>query len=177
MAPERPPGRGAPPAGSTSRRRPRSDDRGQTTIDFAVGATLFLLTMAFVFAFVPAMFQPFATSQSDSLVADRAANRLATDVLGTPGEPYVLDTTCTTAFFAGNPPPTGCAYAYDTAGDHPHLALGVGADTTVNVTLVDPSSGVVFTAGDDLANARDVITAQRRVSYDGKSHELYVRVW
>ncbi|WP_142856627.1 DUF7287 family protein [Salinigranum halophilum] len=165
-----------PPA-VASATTPTDADRGQTTIDFAVGATLFLLTMAFVFAFVPVMFQPFATSQSDPLVADRVANRLATDVLGDSGEPYVLNATCTQEFFASNSPPAGCSYAYDTASDHPNLALGVDADTTLNVTVVDPSGSVVFDAGDDTANAQDVITAQRRVLYDGRSYELFVRVW
>jgi hypothetical protein len=150
--------------------------RGQTTIDFAVGATLFLLTMAFVFTFVPVMFQPFATSQSNPLVADRVANRLATDILGDPAEPYVLNDTCTTAFFGSNPAPSGCSYQYS-AGDHPNLALGVEDDTRINVTLVDPSGAVELSTGESRANARDVITAQRRVLYKDRSYELYVRVW
>lgn len=133
--------------------------------------------MAFVFAFVPVMFQPFATSQSDPLVADRVANRLATDVLGDPTAPYVLNSTCTTAFFASNAPPTGCSYAYDTDSGHPNLALGVDEDTDINVTVVDPSGTVAFDAGEDRDGVRDVITAQRRVLYNGQSYELYVRVW
>ncbi len=174
MAPLRPPS-DAGRAVSTPTRRGR--DRGQTTIDFAIGATLFLLTMAFVFVFVPVMFEPFATSQSDPLVADRVANRLATDVLGDPAEPYVLNTTCTAAFFAGNSPPAGCSYAYDAASDHPNLALGVDAETRLNVTVVDAADSVVFGAGTDRTNAQDVITAQRRVLYDGRSYDLFVRVW
>jgi len=158
--------------------RAASDHRGQTTIDFAVGATLFLLAVAFVFTFVPVMFQPFATSQSDPLVADRAANRLATDVLGDPAEPYVLNETCTTAFFAANAPPTGCPDPTDgSLGDHPNPTLGIPDDTRLNVTLVDPSGTVEASVGDSRENARDVITAQRRVLYRGESYELYVRVW
>ncbi|WP_380679751.1 DUF7287 family protein [Salinigranum sp. GCM10025319] len=154
-----------------------SRERGQTTIDFAVGTTLFLLTIAFVFAFVPVMFQPFSTTQSDPLVADRVANRLATDVLGDPAEPYVLDETCTEVFFDGGDPSSyGCHYAYTDASDHPHLAMGVEADANVNVTLVGPT-GTVHSVGIPPEDARDVITAQRRVLYEGKSHELYVRVW
>lgn len=153
-------------------------DRGQTTLDFAVGVTLFLLTMAFVFTFVPVMFQPFETSQSDPLVADRVANRLATDILGDPAEPYVLDETCTEVFFNGsNPGAYGCPHEYDGASAHPNLALGVDEDTRINVTLVDPSGAVDHGVGDSRANARDIITAQRRVLYDGKPYELYVRVW
>jgi hypothetical protein len=165
-----------PPRSHARRSRTATEERGQTTIDFAVGATLFLLTMAFVFAFVPVMFQPFATSQTSPLVADRVANRLATDILGDPAEPYVLDGTCTTAFFDGDPAPSGCSYEYDTASEHPHLALGVAGDTDINVTLVDPS-GNVDSVGDPSEDASDVIIAQRRVFYDGKPYDLYVRVW
>ena len=154
-----------------------SRERGQTTIDFAVGTTLFLLTIAFVFAFVPVMFQPFSTTQSDPLVADRVANRLATDVLGDPAEPYVLDETCTEVFFNGSDPSSyGCHHAYTDASAHPNLAMGVEADADVNVTLVGPG-GTVHSVGTPREDARDVITAQRRVLYDGQSHELYVRVW
>lgn len=167
-----------PPRSGGDWRSATGRDRGQTTIDFAVGATLFLLTIAFVFTFVPVMFQPFATSQSDPLVADRTANRLATDVLGDPAEPYVLNETCTTAFFAGTAPPTGCPDPTDgSLGDHPNPMLGVPDDTNLNVTLVDPGGTVEGSVGDPRAGASDVITAQRRVLYRGESYELYVRVW
>lgn len=36
-----------------------ADDRGQTVQDFAIGASVFLLTIAFVFAFIPTLFTPF----------------------------------------------------------------------------------------------------------------------
>jgi hypothetical protein len=170
MRPQRPPRPDDRPAPATS------DDRGQTAIDFAVGATLFLLTMAFVFTFVPVMFQPFATSQSDPLVADRVANRLATDILGSPDEPYIIDETCTTAFFDDTGSPD-CSYEFVSASLHPHLALGVQQKTNVNVTLVDSSGTVEEQIGDSRATARDVIIAQRRVLYDGESYELIVRVW
>jgi hypothetical protein len=134
---------------------------------------VFLLTIAFVFTFVPVMFQPFATSQSDPLVADRAANRLATDILGDPAEPYVLDEACTIAFFDGV---DADCYLHDAAA-HPNRALGVGDDVNINVTLVDQDGTIEDSIGTPRENARDVITAQRRVLYDGRSYELYVRVW
>jgi hypothetical protein len=136
--------------------------------------------MAFVFTFVPVMFQPFSTSQTDPLVADRVANRLATDVLGDPAEPYVLDETCTEVFFNGSDPDSYGCYHPDPVfdpGEHPNLVLGVENDTRINVTLVDASGSVVEDVGTPTENAADVITAQRRVLYDGRSHELYVRVW
>ena len=33
--------------------------RGQTTLDFAIGVSVFLIVVAFVLAFVPGMVQPF----------------------------------------------------------------------------------------------------------------------
>lgn len=170
MAPRRPSG--------AAEHTDRGRNRGQTTIDFAVGAVLFLLTMAFVFTFVPTMFQPFETNQSDPLVADRVANTLATDLLGDPSEPYVIDESCTEAFFDGNAPPSGCPDPTNGAlGNHPNLILGVESDTNVNVTLVDSSGTVTESVGPSRANAQSAITAQRRVLYKNQSYDLFVRVW
>ena len=50
-------------------------DRGQTTQDFAIGIGIFILAIAFVFAFVPTIITPFAdaggaqTAQSDRITA------------------------------------------------------------------------------------------------------------
>ena len=52
-----------------------SGDRGQTTQDFAIGIGIFILAIAFVFAFVPTIITPFAdaggaqTAQSDRVAA------------------------------------------------------------------------------------------------------------
>jgi hypothetical protein len=55
--------------------------------------------------------------------------------------------------------------------------LGVEADTNINVTLVGPSGTAVLSTGDARENVQDVTTAQRRVLYEERSYELYVRVW
>ncbi|WP_254862466.1 DUF7287 family protein [Halovivax gelatinilyticus] len=57
------------------RQKPMGDDRGQTVQDFAVGIGLFILAVAFIFAFVPTIITPFAdaggaqTAQADRIAA------------------------------------------------------------------------------------------------------------
>lgn len=100
------------PVGSAVADGGRRDDRGQTQIDFAVGAGVFLVTLAFVVAFVPTLFEPFAVADTASpLVSDRIADGTV-DLLGAstnvsgdatavhaPTRPGVLSPACTVAFF------------------------------------------------------------------------------
>jgi phosphohistidine swiveling domain-containing protein len=82
---------------------PSDDDgrsRGQTTLDFAVGMSLFLISVAFVISFTPNLIQPFADSGTeDTIIANRVASQLVEGTLADPGKPYVLDKACTMAFF------------------------------------------------------------------------------
>ena len=54
----------------------RGGDRGQTTQDFAVGISVFLLTVTFTFAFVPSTVTPFGSPLTDAIPAksDRVAS-------------------------------------------------------------------------------------------------------
>lgn len=80
------------------------DDRGQTTLDFAVGASVFLLAVGFVVLFVPTMFDPFSFGDgAGPVVAERSATYLADGLLvADPGTPGTLDGGCTIAFFTAN---------------------------------------------------------------------------
>lgn len=79
----------------------RRRGRAQTTLDFAIGMSVFLIAVTFVFSFIPGMLQPFTGSnEAKTVVADRVADSLAEGMLGDPSEPYILDRTCTIAFFA-----------------------------------------------------------------------------
>lgn len=146
--------------------------RGQTTIDFAVGASVFLVTAAFAFAFVPGIIAPFADpGTADPVTANRVADDLATDRLTASGDEYSLDANRTAAFF-GDPDPVD--------------ALAVPQFRTVNVT-VEHASGTAsspVTVGGERAAAgpetppdTDVTTAWRAVTVDGQRLELVVRVW
>ncbi|WP_449404306.1 DUF7287 family protein, partial [Halarchaeum acidiphilum] len=66
-------------------------ERGQTTLDFTFGISVFLLTVIFVFSFVPGLLSPFAGSGSDHPVtANRIADDLVQDRLAVDGDPYTL---------------------------------------------------------------------------------------
>jgi hypothetical protein len=74
--------------------------RGQTTLDFAIGVSLFLIVVVYVLAFIPGMFAPFDRAQEAETVAvDRVASNLVEGQLADPSEPYRLHRDCTIAFF------------------------------------------------------------------------------
>src|SRR6056297_2400768 len=85
--------------------------RGQTTLDFSIGISVFLGAIIFIFLFAPGILTPFTvTGQSETVSVDRTADYLAQDALGNPEQPYVLDRGCTVAFFdreADEDPATG----------------------------------------------------------------------
>lgn len=109
--------------------------RGQTLPDFAVGIAIFLLTVTFVFLFVPQMFLPYE-DQEQPVVAERAASDLGTSMLADETTPSKLNETCTLAFFdagAGD----GCRFDTDESVTD---QLGVAPTYSVNVTLRDAPS-------------------------------------
>lgn len=146
----------------------RSDakgNRGQTAVDFLAGITVFLITIGFVFSFVPGMFQPFDTDTGSSMVAaDRGAALLVEDVLvDDVREPGVLNETSTAEFF-------------DVDGDDLNEALGIADHRTVNVTI--ESGGVtVHSTGPAPPSTADAVVAERLVLVDGDQETLFIRVW
>jgi hypothetical protein len=119
---------------SPSRDRPR----GQTTLDFAIGISLFLVVIVFVFSFVPGMLQPFVvTGAEHPVMADRLGDRLAQGQLGHPEEPFVLENDCAVEFFNdsryndGLGSPSDCRYD----GNALHERAGVTNTSNLNVTL------------------------------------------
>jgi hypothetical protein len=74
---------------------------GQTSIDFLTGMTLFVLTLFFSLNFLFGMVQPYTDTGGDRIqVADRASDRLHTDVLSSEGSPPgYLNYTHTSEFF------------------------------------------------------------------------------
>lgn len=177
--------------GSAGRAPGRSAQRGgraQTTIDFAIGAGVFLLAVGFVFAGVPGAFDAYAGSEATQL-ADRTASSLATNWLGSPATPYVLNATCTVGFFDqiqnGNAAPDGCLF--DTTETELEPLVGAPDIRSMNVTIEEPNGGIVtltadgktrdLRAGDEPPPRSSVTTASRMVHVDGESYRLQVRVW
>ena len=150
------------------------DTRAQTTIDYTVGITLFLVVTASVFAFVPTILDPFAGEEGESLVADRAATQLSSDLLGDPATPYALDGDCVRDFFEGSDDdaiPPECGYDTRSLAD----AVGVTATVSLNAT-VERAGAVAYAAGPPVSG-ESVVTAQRFVTVDGRAYRLYVRAW
>lgn len=183
----------------TTRFFPRSSrwppDRGQTGIDFIIGVGIFLLTIAFVFSFVPGTLAPFGDDTAAPVVADRIADELVHQALAGANGPSVLDERCTLAFF-GYAASTDCHF--DGAGQ-PEDWLAVPPRTTLNVTVeknLDGATGrevVCLDAGTitDCNNGGDrlaygapppqtggsVATASRVVSLGGTDAVVVVRLW
>ena len=165
----------------------RADERAQTSIDFAVGASVFLLTVVFVVSFLPGVFDPFtASGEGDVLTADRTASLLAEQTLADPTDPGVLDADCTAEFFsaADHGLLDDCALTAD-ASDL-RTALGFGARTSVNVTVEEAGtvrslalggSSVELRAGPRPPTTRSVVVSRRVVLLAGEECDLYVRVW
>lgn len=105
--------------------------RGQTTLDFAVGVSLFLLALMAVFLFIPGTIGPFVQGGQEEIVSsNRVASSLSEGLLGDAATPHILDTACTVDFFGGAAA-TGCNFGSGTLTE----SLGLTDRQRVNVTL------------------------------------------
>lgn len=117
--------------------------RAQTTIDYAVGISVFIIAVAFAVTFVPGMLEPFATgNQDDTVSANSVASQLATGTLVAPDRPFVVETDCTKEFFetarSGGGPLSTC----NATGDTLQKWIGLRDRQNVNLTM----------SGDDLTD-------------------------
>jgi hypothetical protein len=198
-----PPSRGTDAGGRSSGTRRFGGDgrheRGQTTLDFALGASLFLLALIGVLVFVSGTMEPFTEgSQEDIGVADRVADSLAEGLLVDPAEPHILDTTCTVEFFAGNSP-ADCRHSGSSLTER----VGVKNWQLINVTMQTDLTGgpdeevLCWDSTDERVVARstagcdqqftvgptppprvgDTVTARRVVSINGTDTTMRVEVW
>ena len=166
--------------------------RGQTVIDFAIGAGVFLITVGVVFTFVPSIFEPFGTAGGGTPIgADRVATHLTGQLLAVdPASPTALSGACTAAFFGadgGLADDADCGF--DPTDDLAAL-VGVG-DNEVSIAVrevsADPRSGPTVERtvdGTDYTLSREtegvpsnVAVASRIVSIDGDRYRLVVKVW
>nr|WP_162413217.1 hypothetical protein [Haloarcula salina] len=128
----------------SKRRGDERATRGQTTLDFAIGISVFLAVLIFIFLFVPGLLSPFTEgAQEETVVSNRVADGLTKSMLGSPERPYRLDRYCTVEFFDDQAAPASCAGSW--SGGQP-VESQVGLDPTrqhLNVTIY----GNVSTAG------------------------------
>lgn len=115
------------------RNRPADGARGQTTLDFTVGVSIFLLVLISIFLFIPGTLEPFTQgSQEEIVTVNRVADQLSEGQLGNPATPHILNTTCTVAFFKGvTPAPNGCHFT----GQNLTARVGVKPRQNVNVSI------------------------------------------
>ncbi|WP_193308407.1 hypothetical protein [Halorubrum halophilum] len=173
--------------------------RAQTPVDFAVGAGVFVLTLAFVVAFVPTLFDPFSAAATASpVVSDRVASGVAGDLLAaSPTEPGVLSPACTVAFLTANATLGTQADCHPEVAASPASHYGIDGDVQVVIHDLDertpnqnPSNLSIATryglfdveqsrsTGDPNDVGRgDVTVSQRLVSLGGTQYRLTVRVW
>lgn len=151
--------------------------RGQSTIDYAIGVTLFISTVAFVLGYTPVMLDPFVTGDQDTAAAaDRVVEHLAGDALVADGAPPArLSVSCTNDFFAGQFPPSDpdCGYAGSSLRD----AVGLDDRRRLNVTLEREGTAVRAVGESTPSTGTPLTTASRLVFYDDQTLQLVVRVW
>ncbi|MFQ3285214.1 hypothetical protein [Natronomonas sp.] len=164
----------------------RDRDRGQTMLDFAVAMGVFLVTVLFVLAYAPTMFDPFAGGSGTKLVvADRAATTLSADVLAaSTAEPGVLSASCLIAFFGGGDDKCSTGEYLD-SNDIPAVTnrnynvtihdLNASVDTPA--TPLDEPDDIELTKSNSGSVPTDVAVATRTVSIEGDPYRLTVRVW
>jgi hypothetical protein len=165
-------------------RRFRTDAaRAQTSIDFVVGMSVFLLTVAFVVSFLPNVFEPFtATGAGDTLAADRTASLLAEQVLAHPAKPGIVAPACAAEFFDGDGADGTGDCQFTTDGADLDAALGLSSTTAVNVTIeedgvVQSAQGVTLAVGPEPPEDDSVVVSRRIVLLGEEDRSLYVRLW
>jgi hypothetical protein len=180
-----------------------TNHRGQTSIDFAIGMAVFLGVVLFVFTFVPGILQPFDLSgEEEPAVSNQIADSLTQDLLGSPGQPHVLNTYCTVSFFDGNESATSrCRYdstspaeQFDLAetqnvrivmsetfeeDDRPSLCWTPEGDGGPELDSGDCTADDIelATGSDPPGNDTSTVTARRVVSLHGQSVTMEVLVW
>ncbi|KPN31412.1 hypothetical protein SY89_02158 [Halolamina pelagica] len=160
------------------------DERGQTVLDYAIGVGIFLVAVTFVVATIPGMFAPFVGA-GDAQIADRVATSLSTERLGSPDEQYLLDRSCTVAFFeqldGGAAVPADCRFDSSATTIQEMFALDDGQAVQITVENASGGAAVVdgttLSAGDDPPSSVSVTTARRTVAIDGTTYWLEVRAW
>lgn len=154
----------------------RDYQRGQTTLDLVAGLTLLFAVLVFTVMFLPTIIDPFKTSGEGSpALADRGADQLTQNILREKGQPpYVLDSSCTTAFFNGTPN----ASCNDVTTNNINKIVGHGQSVNVYVTLSN-DIGIVREVGEspqDIGGTNTFI-ATRIVTIENKIYTFKYYVW
>lgn len=111
--------------------------RAQTTLDFAIAMGVFLLTVAFVFTFIPSLTGPFVDGHQDRpVIADRTATHLSEGALGDPDRPFIVQEPCGTAFFGETDAPPSCT-GIGNGTTEERLGISDGVGYHIEMVFVD----------------------------------------
>lgn len=154
----------------------RGDRRGQTLQDFALGISLFLITVTFVFGLFPSYLEPFTAGidDSDGMRADRLSQDLIREHATAEGE-NILNETKLNATLSQNQSQLRDRY-------------GFSRGTAINITVREGGSqSLVSVDGTPLATEKDsqnqpaaararIVSLSNRTRCD-PSCRLVVKVW
>lgn len=151
---------------------PAERDRAQTAQDFAVGIGLFLLAVAFVFAFVPQVVSPYdvGIGASESAQADRAATMIVGN-LSVEDRPNELDQARATNYFS--------TADVETLRNRTGLPFSSRINVTVrNVETGNQpwSGGATYRDGQEAASATRIVRTNEPGTCE-PACEVVVRVW
>lgn len=168
----------------------RGGDRGQTTQDFAVGISVFLLTVTFTFAFVPSTVTPFGSPVTDAIPAksDRVASTVV-DRYGVEDGSRTLEIDDMIGEVIG---PSGSPDAV--SGSDIRSELGLRETAQVNITIEtrqgeiveydydDDGNDEALTGGDNYPDNQAAASTTRIIRLEGVDDcktgcLLVVRVW
>ena len=176
--------------------------RGQTTLDFALGVSVFLLIILFVFTFVPGILTPFTqTAQEETVTANRVADLISKDIAAEPDQPYILDGDCT-ADLLNNTPGAGCGFDGATLtarldltdvqsvnitmrgspgkGGQQLLCWDRTVQQVVNASACavgNPDETILRAGAETPDSTNSVVTARRVVTVENRIVAMEVRVW
>jgi hypothetical protein len=170
------------------------EDRAQTTADYVIGVSLFLLAVGSVFAVLPGLVEPETESGDTATVAARAGIEVTDELLGSPDRPGVLNETCTERFFNTTQGPGECPWDRNIRErDNENLtaALGVSNYTYFNLSVVPNATANGTVSALDTPRGRtnltigrpaptesvSVVTVRRAVLVNGSVQQLRVRAW
>lgn len=161
--------------------------KGQTTIDYTIGITLFIGVIGGVYLLLPTIFDPLSSSATaNAILSDQIATQLTTELLNAE-QPGTLDAVCTTVFFSQNTSLDGdCSF---TADDSIETIIGVDRDTDVAITVRELSTesepvgttqidGVTYDLQRQTSEQRqNTAVSTRTVRINGELHRVTVEVW
>ena len=159
--------------------------RGQTQIDFVIGISIFLLSMALVFTGTTQLFTTFGTTNPSITISDNSADILTKNILTTQETPpYTLDRKCTETFFE--------LYSNDTVTDSEINQCQFSTNSTlksqlsiqpkyyVNITIENSTTilennGTQYSVG-SIPEDTDTTVSRRLIRIDDTRYYAYVRV-